>query len=445
VVEFAVGSVVAGKDRIDRVIGEGGLGVVVAAHHAQLEQSVAIKYLKPEASQRPATVERFLREARLAARIRSEHVVRVFDVATLEDGTPYIVMECLEGDDLATFLERDGRLPLTKAVDVVLQACEALAEAHSIGIVHRDLKPENLFLARRAGGTTVVKVLDFGISKAAAVADESTRSRKLTQQAELLGTPAYMSPEQLRSSDVDMRADIWSLGVVLQELLTGKLPFVAPTMPQMCAAIFESAPTPLAEVRPDLPPDVAHVVARCLQKDREARYRNVAELAQELLRFGEADELARVEFIRRVITEGGASIRPPSMPLIDLPDDDAQGASSERAAMTSSTNGATPPPRARRRALVALLAVGAVVLIGAAAFVLGPRLRAAPPLPASASSAPDPVADGGAPSTAASSTADAATSAIASASATHAPSVAHPKAPSHTPKHTAPTRTTHHH
>src|SRR6266542_4042743 len=165
------GDLLAGKYRVERVLGGGGMGVVVAAHHLQLARRVALKFLLPEACSQPGSVERFLREARSAAQIGSEHVARVSDVGTLETGAPYMVMEYLKGDDLSQVLKTRGRLPLQEALDYVLQACEAVAEAHAIGIVHRDLKPANLFLTQRADGSPLVKVLDFGISKATVVGD----------------------------------------------------------------------------------------------------------------------------------------------------------------------------------------------------------------------------------------------------------------------------------
>ena len=221
--EFAPGSVVGGKYRVDDVIGDGGLGVVLKAWHQQLDQPVAIKVVKPDAVSRPGVVERFLREARLAARIKNEHAVKVFDVDEAESGVPYMVMEYLEGRDLEQIVT-EAPLHVHVAIDYLLQAIEAVAEAHAAGIVHRDLKPANLFLARRPGSTSIVKVLDFGISKVTS-ADAQQRKR-LTRHDERVGTPAFMSPEQLQAApDVDARADVWALGVVLYELVTGRLPF----------------------------------------------------------------------------------------------------------------------------------------------------------------------------------------------------------------------------
>src|SRR4051812_27787936 len=188
------------------------MGVVLAAHHLHLDQRVAIKLLLPELVRDHEVVTRFLREGRAAAKIKSEHVVRVLDVATLESGEPYMIMEYLEGEDLGALLERTGRLPISRAVDVVLEACEALALAHASRIVHRDLKPSNLFLAKSGDEPECVKVLDFGISKLMTeLGAGSQDGGGVTKSRSILGSPFYMSPEQLRASrDVDARADIWA-------------------------------------------------------------------------------------------------------------------------------------------------------------------------------------------------------------------------------------------
>src|SRR5580698_8121411 len=204
------GDILAGQYRVERVLGIGGMGVVVAAHHIQLDEKVALKFLLPDALGDADAVSRFAREARAAVKIKSEHVARVIDVGELANGAPYMVMEYLEGSDLAGKLASSGPMALDQAVSFVLQACEALAEAHVLGIVHRDLKPANLFLANRPSGPPVVKVLDFGISKS--MGGES--SGQLTSTATIIGSPMFMSPEQLLSSkDVTPRSDIWSLGI----------------------------------------------------------------------------------------------------------------------------------------------------------------------------------------------------------------------------------------
>ena len=271
------GEILAGKYRIERLLGEGAMGTVVAARHLLLEQHVAIKFLRPELAQDPAVSERFRREGKAAARIKGEHVVRVFDVGELESGLPYLVMEYVEGMNLAEVIAAEGALPLAAAVDYILQACDALAQAHASGIVHRDVKPSNLFVSHRPDGRPLVKVLDFGISKV------SGAEGAMTHPTVLMGSPLYMSPEQLLSSrDVDGRSDIWSLGIVLYELLTGALPFVGDTIPQICVQIQDApAPSP-RKLRPEVPAGLEAVVLRCLEKNPALRYATILELVTAL-------------------------------------------------------------------------------------------------------------------------------------------------------------------
>jgi eukaryotic-like serine/threonine-protein kinase len=273
------GDVVAGKYRIEKVVGEGGMGIVYAAHHLVLDQRVALKLLLLDALQGDETVERFVREAQAAARLRSEHVVRVTDAGALDSGLPFLVMEFLQGCDLAELLALDGSLPSSDTADYMLQALAALALAHAAGIIHRDLKPANFFLAIRDDGSNILKILDFGISK-----QQSTKAqwKELTGKA-VLGTPAYMSPEQLRSSkNVDARADIWSLGVVMYELLTGRMPFDGEGPGEVFAAILEKTPVPLRQHRSELSQVWEDVVMRCLLRDPGARFQDVGALAHAL-------------------------------------------------------------------------------------------------------------------------------------------------------------------
>lgn len=294
------GTVVAGKFRIERVLGEGGMGIVLAAHHLHLGRMVAIKLLKPDALTHADIVARFGNEARSASRIQSEHVARVLDVGALDSGEPYMVMEYLEGSDLSKHVRQRGPLGIEEAVDYLLQACEALAEAHVAGIVHRDLKPANLYLTRRADGSTCVKVLDFGISKAALAGDQPA-AQNLTQTSSVLGTPGYMAPEQLRSSKhVDARTDIWALGVILHELLTGRLAFQGSTVPEVYAAILSSPPESLRSTRPDAPPELEAIIAKCLEKDASRRFANVGEFAAALVRFAPVSGRLSAERIGRI-------------------------------------------------------------------------------------------------------------------------------------------------
>jgi eukaryotic-like serine/threonine-protein kinase len=294
------GDVLAGKYRVERVLGYGGMGVVVSAFRGDLEQRVAVKFLSQAAAERPDAAERFRREARAAAKIRSEHVARVLDVGTLDTGLPYMVMEFLEGNDIADELRRLTVLPVADAVDFVLQAIEALAEAHAAGVVHRDLKPGNLFLARRADGSRRVKVLDFGISKA--LTGSSVEELSLTKTAALIGSPLYMAPEQMRSAkDVDTRADIWSLGAMLYEMLTGQPPYTGDSIPQLCAALLHDDPIPLRQHRPEIPEGLEQAVLRCLMKDRNQRFSTVFELGRALMPYAMPDSRIHVERAERVM------------------------------------------------------------------------------------------------------------------------------------------------
>jgi serine/threonine-protein kinase len=368
---FPPGSMLAGKYRVDRLLGQGGMGYVVVATHVQLEQRVAIKFLHPEqASFHPDAIGRFLREARAAARIQSEHVARVSDVGTLENGAPYLVMEYLEGHDLEAELRSPRPMPVPLAIDYAIQACEGLAEAHAAGIVHRDLKPGNLFLARRGDGSFRVKLLDFGISKLAAKPG-GTQEAAMTSTQTLMGSPLYMSPEQLRSSkNVDLRADIWSLGVIVYEMLGGRAPFDGETLPEICARIMAEPPVPLREVRPDLSFGLEAVVMRCLEKDPQKRYQTVAALAEALAPFGAPEMRAAAARIARL---GGAqaSASPDKRPeTADISGPVAAAAVSGVAQTNASFSTAGEAPSSRRkpvpRWIVAggLLAVCAVVGMG---------------------------------------------------------------------------------
>src|SRR5258706_9948366 len=263
---FNPGDILAGKYRIERMLGRGGMGMVVAATHIHLDDRVAIKFLLPEALHNQEAVARFVREARAAVKIKSEHVARVSDVGQLENGAPYMVMEYLQGQDLAQVVQSQGGLTPEAAVEYVLQACEAIAEAHALGIVHRDLKPANLFLVRRADGSPSVKVLDFGISKVTKLGG-SGADLDMTRTAAVMGSPLYMSPEQMASTrDVDARADIWALGVILHEIISGRLPFEADTMPQLCAMVLQEPAPPLRNFRPDVPEGLQNAILHCLEK-----------------------------------------------------------------------------------------------------------------------------------------------------------------------------------
>ena len=296
------GEVIAERYVVERVLGSGGMGVVVSALHRTLGERVAIKLLYEHCAEQPKVVERFLREARAAARLRSEHVVRVTDVGVLDRGIPYLIMEFLDGNDVASELAQRGPLPVAEAVDYFLQACEALAEAHGAGIVHRDLKPANLFLASLPGGYRIIKIIDFGIAKS----EESATS--LTATSGTIGSPMYMSPEQIRNPrTVDQRGDVWSLGVTCYELLTGRLPFNGESVHGTLASIVVDRPVPLQRARPDLPAELEQALFPCFEKNRKRRYANVAELARALLPFAGSKAEERITRIETVL--GAASAR----------------------------------------------------------------------------------------------------------------------------------------
>ena len=314
---FVAGQVIAGKYEVIRLIGAGAMGFVVAAHHIDLDEKVALKFLRPEALANQELVARFAREARASVRIKSEYVARVFDVGTLPDGEPFIVMEHLDGKDLGAVLRDQGALPAKVAIEYVLQACEALASAHANGIVHRDVKPENLFLASRAQGMAIIKVLDFGISKVALTGSAIESRFPLVRTMMPMGSPVYMSPEQIRASnEIDARTDIWSLGCLLYEMLTGHAAFDAPSLTQIAAMILEQEPAPIHERCPGISPTLAAVVARCLAKDPNARFANVAELAIALYPHGPRRGRVSVERCCFVLRSAGHALEDTELPSL---------------------------------------------------------------------------------------------------------------------------------
>lgn len=381
------GEVLAGKYRVERVLGQGGMGVVVQAMHLQLEERVAVKFLLPEYAAQAEAATRFLREARAAVKIKSEHVARVIDVGTLETGAPYMVMEYLAGRDLSEVLETRGPLPCEEVVEYLLQACEALAEAHAAGIVHRDLKPANLFLTQRADASAVVKVLDFGISKVTVTTD-SGPDHSLTKTSAMMGSPLYMSPEQMRSArSADARSDIWSLGAILFELTSGKPPFYAESLPELLAQVLTDAAPSLRSVRSDVPAGLSAVVARCLEKDPAARFATVAELAVALATFGPKRSRVSVERISKVMAAAGLSTTGPGDAPETRPPPAVTAGTVANFGKTGSSSGSS------RAVTVTATAVGLLILTGVGAFTLNRASHTtAHAEPAAAAPIPAPVA-----------------------------------------------------
>jgi eukaryotic-like serine/threonine-protein kinase len=346
------------------------MGAVVAARHLQLDTKVAIKFLLPTMLGNEEAASRFAREARAAVKITSEHVARVFDVGTLESGAPYMVMEFLEGGDLAAWLQQRGPLPVEQAVEFVLQACVAVADAHGLGIVHRDLKPANLFCVLRSDGQFLIKVLDFGISK---LTDPgaSGAGMSVTHTSAVMGSPLYMSPEQMQSpKGVDSSTDIWSLGVVLFELLAGTVPFGGETFGEIAVKVATLPPPPMREFRPDVPAGLEAAIRKCLRPDRNDRHRNVAELAVALLPFAPERARASVERISGILHAAGLSTASaadvqPLLAVIEGPP--------LRSETVSAVGGTAPSMAPRGRGAIAgVFGVMAVLAAMAAVVVLRP-------------------------------------------------------------------------
>ena len=390
------GDQIADKYKVDSVLGEGGRGVVLAAVDTQLDRPVAIKVLSTENSKNTQAVERFLQEARAAARLQNEHGVTIYDVGKLPNGSPYIVMELLRGADLSQVLEWEGRLQVPDAVAFLLEACDAIAEAHRHGIVHRDLKPANLFLARLPDGTSRIKVVDFGISK---MTTSGESSMSLTQTSLVLGSPVYMSPEQLRSpKDVDARTDIWALGAILYELLLGRPPFLADGITALTAKVLlESLPPPDPKVK--LPKGLDHALRKALTKDRELRYGSVPEFVQALAPF--APDRSR-ELVERMVRLQHAATLTQAGSLADAVADPRRPTltGSKLYARTPASWGRSASGTARTPRRVAVVWAAAVSLVVGAVGILlmangstaEPGVQDAKPASSAATKAPAPAA-----------------------------------------------------
>jgi tRNA A-37 threonylcarbamoyl transferase component Bud32 len=273
------GTVLADRYRILKKLGEGGMGSVYLAEHTTINKRLAIKVLSPEYSHKQDLVDRFLQEARAASMIEQENVVEITDFGSTPGGSVFFAMEFLNGEDLSSTIKREGPLPWPRARVIMLQVCAALSAAHAAGIIHRDMKPENCYRIRRGTNDDFIKVLDFGIAKVQS--DEGDGGKGLTRTGMIFGTPEYMSPEQAKGEKVDHRVDIYASGIILYELLTGRVPFTADTfMGILTKHMFEAPPAPSTMV-PNcaVPADVEAIILKALQKDREYRFQSMAELA----------------------------------------------------------------------------------------------------------------------------------------------------------------------
>jgi eukaryotic-like serine/threonine-protein kinase len=356
------GDVIAGKYRIDRVLGRGGMGVVVAAQHVALDEKVALKFLLPASLEDPEAVARFVREARAAVKIKNEHVARVLDVGVLETGLPYIAMEYLEGGDLAEWLSQKGAMPVEQAVEFILQSCVALADTHALGIVHRDVKPANLFWVRRSDGQLSIKLLDFGISKM--IARTVGPSVTIHATGRLMGSPVYMSPEQMQTSGrVDGRTDIWSLGVVLFELLAARPPFLANSLPELLLKIQRDPPPALRTFRPDVSEGLEGVILKCLGKEVSERYRNVGELARALLPFGPERAKASVERVSGIVHSANRFAS-----AVDVSSSSRAIRAEASATSLPAVGSATTRASLGRTATIGLSLVGVLAVVAGAAF-----------------------------------------------------------------------------
>jgi serine/threonine protein kinase len=364
------GDVLAGgKYRVERVLGTGGMGMVVAARHVQLGLRVALKFMLDDAMAEPENAARFAREARAAVQLQSPHTARVLDVGKLQNGEPYMVMEYLDGRDLDEVLEKDGPMQPEMAVGYLLQACEAFAEAHSLGMIHRDIKLKNLFLTKTVDGRALVKVLDFGLAKMARARDDIS----LTTNTAVFGSPQYMSPEQMRSAKIaDERSDIWSMGVCLYELLTGRLPFDAATFAEVCAMVLTDPAAPPSRWAQGLPSRLDAVVLKCLAKDPNHRYQSVAELAYALEPWTTLEGSARrilhvMETVQK--TDLPTVLNPPRAthePVPEAQDQAPLNDAWEHARVQEPLLGAPPNARPRTGSAMRPLSVAVIVGIGMA-------------------------------------------------------------------------------
>jgi len=381
-----IGDQIDGKYRISGVLGQGAMGCVYEATHELLGDQVAIKCLLA-ASPSPSGVQRFLREAQVVRAIRSPHAVKVLDVGLLPDGNPFLVMERLHGHDLDEQLRACGALPLGQTVELIIQLCDVLAEAHQNGVIHRDLKPSNLFLAGEPGGLSSLKVLDFGIAK---VLPREGSLPELARTKGPVGTPLYMSPEQIKNEPLDARSDLWAVGVLIFQMLTERLPFEADSIEGLAVKICTEDPRRLDELRPGLPPEVGRLVAWCLARTPGGRPPSVAAIVDALAPLASPAVTAQIERVRRVIPDDGAPALRLPVEAVTAPPSTVRPASPATLAASVThpapvsdpgplsregnplASGLPSPPAAPGPRKAPLLIAGLVAVFGAAAFALRP-------------------------------------------------------------------------
>ncbi|HET9625703.1 MAG TPA: serine/threonine-protein kinase, partial [Kofleriaceae bacterium] len=402
--ELSPGTILLGKYRIEELIGTGGMGNVVRASHLFLHQPVAIKLLLPEMAAVDSTKQRFLREAQATVKLKSEHSVRVMDVGSTPEGVPFMVMEYLEGNDLNQILRHHGPQQPGVVVDLMVQACEGIAEAHALDIIHRDIKPSNFFVTRRTDGSMLLKILDFGISKTPVGYDELTGTQMV------IGTPSYMAPEQMKSGRAaDPRSDIWSMGVVMYQLLNGRPPFAGASYAELVLKVGLEPPLPMMV---PLPNGLGEIIVRCMEKDPGLRHQNVGDLARMLAPYA-SDPLSAAQSANRAarilqnrggvpnmggllgagysspITAGGSAISA-SQPLAPVQlTPHSQWPASQGTSLSQGVGQVSGGLRVTRGWMIAGIA-GLCVLFGVGGYMLSARGPAAPVAPAApmASEAP---------------------------------------------------------
>ena len=360
------GQTIAGRYRVIRRLGEGGMGVVYQAIDERLDKPVALKVLKEDFSKRQDVVARFTQEAKSAARIKHENVLDVTDYGKTESGSYYIAMELLVGTDLADVLQKDDPMTVERATDIAVQICRALTAAHGLGVVHRDMKPENVFLLKSTEGREVVKIVDFGIAQMKDPAGENTR--KLTRTGMIFGTPEYMSPEQASGKQIDHRVDVYATGVILYEMFAGRVPFVGDTFMGVLTQHMFEAPPSITELNPGtgVTPEFSAVIYKALAKDPNQRYASMAEFSEDLIRVRQGARPAAPLGDFNL----GSPLRGPTAAPLPTGPDQGVGSAAESAQWARSVGaaGTLEAERPRKRSLGPAIAIAAVLIGGAIAF-----------------------------------------------------------------------------